>query len=104
MNLRTAITTATAERTRRGIAAVFLAQHALSAADAVPFVPGSPVERREFDRLLRLGAVREQGDRRYWLDRRALQADEDARRRVLVPLVVVLLLIAGMIPLFFYRG
>lgn len=104
MNLQTAITTGMAERTRRGISAIFLAQHAIADEDAVAFVPRSPAEAREFARLRAQGAVRDAGPGHYWLDRAALHADNEARRRTLIPLTIILLLIAAAIPLFFYKN
>ena len=103
MNLQAAITSAMAERIRRGIAAIFLAQHAITREDAVAFTPRTPAECREFTRLRQQGAVHQAGPNRYWLDRAALHADNEARRRVLIPLAIILLLIAAIIPLFFYK-
>ncbi|UYY59819.1 hypothetical protein [Sphingomonas sp. S2-65] len=103
MNLQTAIATGLAERTRRAIAAVFLAQHAIGREDAVAFIPRTPAETREFDRLRSAGAIHDAGAGTYWLDRPALHADNEARQRVLIPLAVILLLLAAIIPLFFYK-
>ena len=102
MNLQTAIATGLVERTRRGIAAVFLAQHGIAREDAVAFAPRTPSETREFDRLRNAGAIHDAGDGTYWLDRAMLHADNEARRRVLIPLTVILLLLAAIVPLFFY--
>ncbi|MBB5711532.1 hypothetical protein [Sphingomonas xinjiangensis] len=103
MNVQTAITTGLAGRTRRGIIAVLLAQHAITREDAVAFMPRTPAEQREFTRLRATGAIQDAGPNRYWLDRAALHADNEARRRVLIPLAIVLLLVAAIIPLFFYK-
>ena len=103
MNLQTAIASGLAERTRRGITAVLLAQHAVTPEDAVAFIPRSPHEEREFTRLRATGAIQDAGPDRYWLDRPALHADNEARRRVLIPLAIILLLVAAIIPLFFYK-
>jgi hypothetical protein len=103
MNLQTAITSAMAERTRRAIAAIFLAQHAIIREDAVAFTPRTPAEQREFTRLRQLGAIQTASPNLYWLNRAALHADNEARRRALIPLLLVLLLVAAIIPLFFYQ-
>lgn len=103
MNLQIAIASGLAERTRRGITAVLLAQHAVTREDAVAFIPRSPHEEREFARLRQQGAIQDAGPNRYWLNRTALHADNEARRRVLIPLTIILLLVAATIPLFFYK-
>lgn len=103
MNLQTAVTSALAERTRRGIAAIFLAQHGITREDAIAFVPRTPAEQREFTRLRQQGAIQQASPSRYWLDRAALHADNESRRRVLIPLTIILLLIAAIVPLFFYK-
>jgi hypothetical protein len=91
-------------RARRKITAHFLVHHATSAEDAVAFKPQRPIEQRQFDRLRGKGVIREAGAGRYWLDTAAFQADTDARRKRLIPIVLILTLIAAAIPLFFYQG
>lgn len=91
-------------RARCNIAAHFFVQHAVSADEAVPFLPDRLVVRRQFEHMLARGIVREAESAKYWLDTAAYQADADRRRRILVPIVVALALIAAIIPLFFYRG
>jgi hypothetical protein len=91
-------------RARRTITAHFFVHHAVSADEAVAYVPDRLIVRRQFERMQGKGIIREAGAGRYWLDTAALQADSDARRRRLIPIVLVLVLIAAAIPLFFYRG
>lgn len=93
-----------AARARRRIASHFFVHHAISAEDAVAYVPQSPIEKRQFARMQSRGVVREAGAGRYWLDMAAYQAERDARRRKLVPIVLLVVLIAAAIPLFFYKG
>lgn len=91
-------------RARRKIASHFFVHHATSAEDAVAYVPQSPVETRQFERMCDKGVIRETGAGRYWIDTAAYQAELDARRRRLIPIVLLLVLIAAAIPLFFYKG
>lgn len=91
-------------RARRRIASHFFVHHATGPEDAVAYVPQNPVEARQFARLQAKGVVREAGAGHYWLDTGAYQAELDARRRKLVPIVLLLVLIAAAIPLFFYKG
>jgi hypothetical protein len=91
-------------RARRKIAAHFFVHHAVSAEDAVAFVPQRPVMRREFEQMQGRGVIREASSGKYWIDTAAYQADADRRRRILVPIVIVLVVIvAGLITLG-YRG
>ena len=93
-----------AARARRRIASHFLFHHAIDAEDAVTYVPQSAIERRQFERMQRKGVIREAGGGRYWIDAAAYQAELDARRRVLVPIVIILsVAIAGLI-LFGYQS
>lgn len=91
-------------RARRRIAAHFFAHHATSADDAVAYVPQSALDERQFERMRSKGVVRYAGGDRYWIDTAAWQADLDARGRWLVAIVLVLLLVAAAVPLFFYQG
>ncbi|WP_156404939.1 hypothetical protein [Sphingomonas sp. Root241] len=91
-------------RARRKIASHFFFHHAIDAEDAVAYVPQSPIERRQFERMRGTGVIREASAGRYWIDTAAYQAEIDARRRKLVPIVIVLaVIIAGLI-LLGYRG
>jgi hypothetical protein len=87
-------------RARRKIAAHFFVHHATSAEDAVAYVPQSHIEQRQFARMQSKSVIREAGAGRYWIDTAAYQAELDARRRRLVPIVIVLcLVVAGLIML-----
>lgn len=91
-------------RARRRIASHFFVHHATSPEDAVAYVPQSHIEERQFARMQSKSVIREAGAGRYWIDTAAYQAQLDARRRILVPVVIVLVLILAAIPLFFYKG
>jgi len=91
-------------RARRKIAAHFFVHHAISAEDAVAFTPQSPIERRQFERMQARGVVREAEPGRYWLDIEANQAEAEARRRLLVPIVIILCVIIAGLLLLGYRG
>lgn len=84
-------------RARRRIAAHFFVHHATSAEDAVAYVPQSLIETRQFARMQGKGVVHEAGAGRYWIDTAAYQADIDARRRLLVPIVIALCVLAAVL-------
>lgn len=92
-------------RARRKIAGHFFVHHATSAEDAVAFVPDRLIMRRQFERMQARGVIREAGAGRYWLDTAAYQADLDRRRRILVPLVIMLMVATALVTaLAGYRG
>lgn len=91
-------------RARRNIRACFFAQHAVTAEEAVPFVPQRRIERTQFERMLRGGIVHETSKGRYWFDIVAWQKHQDRTRRTLVPIVIaVCVLVAGLLT-FLYQG
>ncbi|MDT8759655.1 hypothetical protein MZO42_13195 [Sphingomonas psychrotolerans] len=89
---------------RKRIAAHFLVHHAISPEDAVPYVPTKGMAEKQFRRMRAEGIVREASPGRFWFDREAWKAAEEAKRRVLIPVLLILLLVLAVIPLFFYRG
>jgi hypothetical protein len=91
-------------RSGRKVVAYFYAMHAISAEDAVSYKPERPVDARQFERMRAGGLVHEASPGKFWLDIPAYEADRSARRRRLVPIVILLALIAAAIPLFFYQG
>jgi glutamate formiminotransferase len=91
------------QRARRKIVTHFFVHHAFGAEDAVPFVPGNAIMRRQFEEMRKRGIVRDGPSGNFWIDTAAYQADRDRRHRRLVPIVLVLALLAAAIPLFFYR-
>ncbi|NYT43025.1 hypothetical protein HZY97_19785 [Sphingomonas sp. R-74633] len=93
---------ALAVRARRKIRAHFFVLHAVTAEEAVPFVPQRRIEQTQFDRMLRAGIVREAGKGRYWFDIVAWQKHQDRTRMILVPIVIaVCVLVAGLITLLY---
>lgn len=92
------------QRARRKIAAHFFVHHAVSADEAVPYVPSGLVMRRQFEKMQKRGIIRSGAPGSFWIDTAVYQVDNDMRRRRLVPIVLVLALLAAAIPLFFYRG
>jgi hypothetical protein len=103
-NSITPIIAAVMVQARKRIAAHFLVQHAISAEDAVPFVPAKGVAAKQFRQMRAEGIVHEAAPGRFWFDRAAWKAAEEEQRRVLIPLLLILLLVLAVIPLFFYRG
>ena len=91
-------------RARRKIAAYFFVEHAISADEAVAYVPRGRIERTEFGRMRARGVIRETDQGKYWLDTAAFQADADRRRAILVPVVIVLAVAAAVVLTFAYRG
>ena len=91
-------------RARRRIAAHFFFHHAIDAEDAVAYLPQSAIEQREFERMRGTGVIREASGGRYWIDTAAYQADIDARRRKLVPIVIVLCVAIAAVILLGYRS
>ncbi|WBY09573.1 hypothetical protein PIB19_09905 [Sphingomonas sp. 7/4-4] len=91
-------------RARRRIAAHFFFHHAIDAEDAVAYLPQSAIEQREFERMRGTGVIREASGGRYWIDTAAYQAEIDARRRKLVPIVIVLCVAIAAVILLGYRS
>ncbi|RYD54124.1 MAG: hypothetical protein EOP60_08525 [Sphingomonadales bacterium] len=91
-------------RARRRIAAHFFVHHAVSAADAVPYIPQGLVMRRQFERMQHRGVIRSAAGG-YWLDTAAYQTELDRRRAILVPVVIFLAVAAAVaIMVAGYRG
>lgn len=90
---------------RRKIAGHFFVHHAVSAEDAVAYVPQRPIMRSQFQHLLSRGVIRDAGGGRYWLDTAAYQTDIERRRRIMVAVVIVLVVaLAFAIMLLGYKG
>ncbi|MEI9928694.1 MAG: hypothetical protein WDN44_14610 [Sphingomonas sp.] len=84
-------------RARRRIVSYFFAMHAVTAGDAVPYLPETTLQRRQFDRMKTRGIIREAEAATYWIDVAAY--DEDNRRRrsrialILAPILIVSILV-----------
>ena len=101
------VTTPPPERARylvRGtIAPLFVERHALSPADAIPF-PIDERDRRQFATLVRNGSIKFVADGRCWFDIRAYEAAQQARSRLLVPVLIVAAIIVAFVAMHFYAG
>lgn len=89
---------------RHKVRAHFLALHAVEPNDAIEYAPPSPAERREFDRLERMGVIRRAAPGHYWLDLARLDAAQEARRRKWVPLTLLFAVTAAFVAMLFYQG
>jgi len=94
--------TGTAVRARGTVAPQFLARHALSGPDAIPFAPATPREVKAFAALLGQGAVRPAGEGRYYLDLPRYRLVEEARTRRLVPIAIGLAVAGAALAMLFY--
>jgi hypothetical protein len=89
-------------RARRDIQHHFFSHDAVRPDRAVDFEPERMIERRQFERMLDRGIIRQANDGRYWLDVVAYDVDLTARyQRVKIALLIVLLVfvITLLIPL-----
>ncbi|SRR5690348_257863 len=78
-------------RARREIQHHFFSNDAVRPDRAVPFEPENRIERRQFDRMVSRGVIREEGAGKYWLDVVAYDVDLRARhRRVKIALLAVI--------------
>lgn len=98
------IIAAAVNRARREVTGHFMQLNAVAPCDAVAFVPGTLIVRRQFEKMLRRGVVKQAGQGLYWLDIPAYNADEQSRRNRLVPIVIVVVLILVAVIMFGYTG
>ena len=78
-------------RARREIQHHFFSHDAVRPDRAVPFDPGSGIERRQFERMRARGIIREERPGAFWLDVVAYDVDLRARhRRVKTALLVII--------------
>jgi hypothetical protein len=90
-------------RARRRIADYFVVQHALAPDEAVPYAPTRPIEKRQFNRMIAQGLIREAEPGRYWLDRPAFRIAEDRRHRHMAVVAGVMAVVAALALLLFYK-
>ena len=88
---------------RGPVARYFLAGHALSAEDAIPYTPKTWLERWWFDRLCRRGSLREVRRGSFYFDLIAYHQDAEAIRRGAVTISLLLSLSIAGIAMLFYR-
>jgi hypothetical protein len=89
-------------RARRDIQHHFFSRDAVRPDRAVDFEPTRMIERRQFERMISRGIIRQDTQGRYWLDVVAYDADLTSRyQRVKIALLVVVLvlLIVLLLPL-----
>ncbi len=91
-------------RIRGVIPALFLAQHAIGPDDAIAFLPRDAREQVTFDRLRASGIVRETALGRFYLDLDAHYAAIDRRRRLVVPIAIIVSVLIAWIATRFFRG
>lgn len=104
MNMTGAVIPAVVGRARRRVVAHFADAHAITPGDAVPYRPERLIDGRQFEHLLERGVLHESRPGEYWLELPALKADEDARRRRLVPVVIAVFVVLAVALTFLYRG
>jgi len=88
---------------RGPIAVHFLGRHALSAEDAIPYMPKTRYERWWFDRLRGRGSLREVRPGTFYFDLIAYHRDAEALRRRAVTISLLLSLAIAGIAMLFYR-
>ena len=88
---------------RGPVARYFLARHALSAEDAIPYGPKTRLERWWFDRFRRRGSLREVGRGSFYFDLIAYHQDAEAIRCRAVTISLLLSLSIAGIAMLFYR-
>jgi hypothetical protein len=90
-------------RARRQIANYFLEMHAISAEEAVAYVPESGIQRSQFSWMQRARLVHEAQPGTYWLDAPAYWAMQEARRRRVTLVLGIVLIIFACVMLLGYR-
>ncbi len=85
-------------KARRDVQHRFFSNDAVRPDCAIAFEPKSRLQRKQFERMLSAGIVREAKPGQYWMDVVAYDSDRQRRFRLLriVLLVVVLILFAGL--------
>ena len=91
-------------RIRGVIPALFLARHAIAPDDAIAFLPRDARERATFDRLRANGIVRETAHGRFFFDLDAHYAAVERRRRLAVPIAIIVSVLIAWIATQFFRG
>ena len=89
---------------RGDIAPVFVERHALSADDAIAFVPANPRAGRRFAAMLADGSIREPSRARFYFDMAAYEAAAEARSRRMVPWLIVASIAIAVVAVSFYVG
>jgi hypothetical protein len=98
------IQAAAAARARRRVINHFYVWRAISPEEAIEYRPPTPMEQRQFDRMVKSGVIRVAQPGLYWIDLAARDAAEGRRRRKLVPIVIAVCLAIAATLLLFYKG
>lgn len=99
---RAPMQTAALDRTRRRLAQVFMAQHALSPEDAINFSTTTAADEKIFARMVQTGIVRDAGRKRYYLDLAAYDANIERRRRIGVIAAIAFAVTLAVLTMAFY--
>ncbi len=91
-------------RIRGVVPALFLARHAIGPDDAIAFLPRDARERATFDRLRANRIVRETVAGRFYFDLDAHYAAIARRRRLAVPIAIIVSVLIAWIATRFFRG
>lgn len=91
-------------RIRGIIPALFLARHAIGPDDAIAFLPRDAREQATFDRLRANGVVFETALGRFYFDLDAHYAAIGRRRRLVVPIAIIVSVLIAWIATRFFRG
>ena len=94
---------AAARRVRGPVARYFLARHALSAEDAILYMPKTRYEHWWFDRFRARGSLHEVRPGSFYFDLIAYHADAEAIRRRAVTISLFLSVAIAGIAMLFYR-
>jgi hypothetical protein len=85
------------------IAPRFVEAHAVTASDAIAFVPADAREAKALTAMVSDGSIRTAGLGRLWFDMDAYEAAAAARRAKRVPVVVIVALLIAVGAMIFYR-
>lgn len=99
---RTTIETAALDRTRRRLAQVFMANHALSAEDAIAFSTTNSADEKVFARMVRTGMIRHAGRNRYFLDLDSYRAQINRRQQLNALITIILAVTVAILATMFY--
>jgi hypothetical protein len=91
-------------RIRGVIPALFLARHAIAPDDAIAFLPCDAREQATFDRLRANGIFRETVPGRFYFDLASHYAAIERRRRLAVPIAIIVSVLIAWIATRFFRG
>ena len=86
------------------IAPRFVEARAVTASDAIAFVPANAREAKAFAAMVSDGSIRVTGARLFWFDMDAYEDATAARRAKRVPVMLIVALLVAAVALAFYPG